>query len=84
MLYDDPRPGVATPWFSVIGVACGAGGGTGVAGSVYKVRDLIIAYSMKISDAMGSEVVCASADAGITHNRHTASGLYRGRGVSVA
>ena len=26
MLYDGPRPGVATPWFSVISVACGAGG----------------------------------------------------------
>ena len=26
MLYDGPRLGVVTPWFSVIGVACGAGG----------------------------------------------------------
>ena len=26
MLYDGPRSGVVTPWFSVIGVACGVGG----------------------------------------------------------
>lgn len=26
MLYDGTRTGVVTPWLSVIGVACGAGG----------------------------------------------------------